>query len=124
MSEPQILIYKSDSGAQIKVSFKKETVWLTQKEISQLFDTTPQNITLHLKNIYFERELRKKATCKESLQVQIEGGRNVKRKQQIYNKVNAIVKSIGDLDDANLAENEIENLYVCYYYLCTKKSFS
>ena len=53
--------------------------------MSELFNTTPQNITLHLKRVYEEGEISEKATCKEYLQVQKEGQRQVKRKQQVYN---------------------------------------
>jgi len=52
-----------------------ETIWATQKEMSQIFGVTPQNITIHLKNIFATGELVEKATCKESLQVQTEGSR-------------------------------------------------
>ena len=55
------------------------------KKISELFETTPQNITLHFKNIYQENELDELSTCKEFLQVQKEGNREVQRKVKIYN---------------------------------------
>lgn len=53
--------------------------------MAQLFDVTPQNITLHLKSIYKEEELQETSTCKESLQVQDEGSRQVKRMVRYYN---------------------------------------
>lgn len=53
--------------------------------MAALFQTTPQNITIHLKNIFKESELEEKATCKDFLQVQKEGGREVKRKWNYYN---------------------------------------
>jgi len=53
--------------------------------MAELFQTTPQNITLHLKNIFEEGELEEKATCKDFLIVQNEGGRQVQRKQKFYN---------------------------------------
>src|ERR1039458_7594289 len=81
-----IEIYKSKEGeTTIEVRLEENTVWLTQKQIATLFDTTPQNITLHLKNIFEVGELEEDATCKESLQVQVEGKRNVRRLQQFYN---------------------------------------
>jgi len=61
--------------------------------MAELFQTTPQNITLNLKNIYEERELEEKATIKNFLIVQNEGGRQVQRKQKIYN-LDAII-SVG-----------------------------
>jgi len=79
-SLPNFVIFKIDNAkVNIDVFIKDETLWLTQKQIAQLFETTPQNITLHLKNIYNEKELSENATCKDFLQVQKEGNREVKR---------------------------------------------
>lgn len=80
------VIFQTDTGkVNIDVFFQDETLWLTQKKMAELFETTPQNITLHLKNIYNEQELDKNATCKEFLQVQKEGLREVKRQSKYYN---------------------------------------
>lgn len=82
----EIQIYSDrNNQAQIEVRFENETVWLTQKQMAELFKTTSQNITLHLKKIYKEAELEEAATCKEYLQVQVEGNRKVKRQQLFYN---------------------------------------
>ncbi len=90
----QIVIYQTESGeTKLDVRFQDETVWLTQKLMAELFQTTPQNITIHLKNIFEEGELEEKATCKDFLQVQIEGNREVKRERQFYN-LDAII-SVG-----------------------------
>ncbi len=90
----QIIIYQTESGeTKIDVRFQDETVWLTQKLMAELFQTTSQNVTIHLKNIFEERELDEKATCKDFLQVQKEGTREVKRKQKFYN-LDAII-SVG-----------------------------
>jgi len=87
--EPQkseILIYQTADGrTKIDVRLDEETVWLTKKLMAQLFQVKPQNITMHLKNIYLEGELNQEATCKKFLQVQPEGGRKVERKQKFYN---------------------------------------
>jgi len=75
-SFPNFVIFKIDNAkVNIDVLFQDETLWLTQKKMAELFETTPQNITLHLKNIYQEGELEDEATCKEFLQVQKEGSR-------------------------------------------------
>ncbi|UMB61035.1 virulence protein RhuM/Fic/DOC family protein [Lutibacter sp. A80] len=93
-NQNQIEIYKADDGStQINVQFEQETVWLTQAQMATLFETTPQNITMHLKSIFKEQELNEKATCKEFLQVRKEGTRTVKRKQLNYN-LDAII-SVG-----------------------------
>jgi prophage maintenance system killer protein/AraC-like DNA-binding protein len=81
-----IEIYKTtDNQTELKVQFDADTVWLTQRQMSDLFQTSPQNITLHLKNIFKESELEEDATCKDFLQVQIEGKREIARKQKFYN---------------------------------------
>lgn len=80
-----IVVYKSeDNMLRLDVQLSNETVWLTQKQMAVLFDTTPQNITVHIGNIYKEGELLKEATCKDFLQVQIEGGREIRRVAKFY----------------------------------------
>jgi len=93
-NKSQIIIYQTESGeTKLDVRFQDETVWLTQKLMAELFQTSSQNITMHLKNIFDEGELEEKATCKKFLQVQKEGNREVKRKQKFYN-LDAII-SVG-----------------------------
>jgi len=86
MQEKKLAIYQAKNGA-IELNFddNKETAWASQKQIAKIFDVTSQNITIHLKNIFSSGELDKKTTCKESLQVQKEGKREVKRKIKEYN---------------------------------------
>ena len=85
MEESRIVIYQTDDGrTQIDVRLESDTVWLTQAQMATLFDKTPQNITMHIRNAYDEGELDKSATCKEYLQVQTEGRRTVKRIQKFY----------------------------------------
>ena len=82
----EILFYQTEDGrTRIQVRLEDETVWLTQADMAQLFQTTPQNITLHLKNIFQEGELEEESTCKDFLQVQTEGGRAVRRTRSFYN---------------------------------------
>ncbi len=86
MEENQIVIYQTEDGqTQIDVRLENDTVWLTQAQMATLFDKTPQNITMHIRNAYLEGELDKSATCKEYLQVQIEGKRAVRRIVPFYN---------------------------------------
>ena len=90
----EIIIYQSEEGQpKIDVRLENENVWLTQKMMAELFQTTTQNITIHLKNIFEEGELNEDATCKDFLQVQNEGTRKVERKQKFYN-IDAII-SVG-----------------------------
>lgn len=82
----EIIIYKSkDKKTQIEVKFENETVWLTQQQMAELFGQTKQNISLHVNNCFKEKELSMKTTVKESLTVQKEGSRTVKRKLEYYN---------------------------------------
>jgi hypothetical protein len=67
----QLLIYQTESGeTKLDVTFNDDTVWLTQKLMAELFHTTSQYITIHLKNIFEKGELEENATCKNFLQVQ------------------------------------------------------
>ena len=85
MEENKIVLYQTEDGqTRIDVRLENDTVWLTQAQMAALFDKTPQNITMHIRNAYNEGELDKSATCKEFLQVQTEGHRTVKRIQKFY----------------------------------------
>ncbi len=90
----QFLVYSTEDGrTKIEVRLEDETVWLTQQHMVDLFQTTQQNISLHLQNIYDEGELQRMATHKESLSVRQEGSREVKRPLDFYN-LDAII-SVG-----------------------------
>ena len=80
----QLLIYQ-DGGLNLQVRLDGRTVWLTQAAMADLYQTTPQNITLHLQSVYDEGELDEAATCKEYLQVRREGKRQVQRSLKHYN---------------------------------------
>jgi len=82
----QFLVYSAEDGrTKIEVRLENDTVWLTQQHMADLFQTTQQNISLHLQNVYEEGELQRGATHKESLTVQREGGRSVQRRVEFYN---------------------------------------
>lgn len=92
--ENQILIYKSDDGkVSVDTLVKDESLWLSQKMMALLFDCTPENALMHLKNIYDTGELSEEATTKDFLVVQKEGNREVSRKVKHYN-LDAII-SVG-----------------------------
>ena len=85
-STGQLLLYQTEDGqTRLEVRLENDSLWLTQAQMADLFQTTPQNITLHLKNIYDSEELTETATCKEYLQVQSEGDRQVSRNRKFYN---------------------------------------
>ena len=81
-----VILYTTDDGRnQIKLRNKDATVWLSQREMAQLFDVTTDNVGLHLKNIFGDGELSKEATTEESSVVQVEGSREVQRPVTLYN---------------------------------------
>jgi len=81
--EGQLLIYR-DGATRLQVRLDGQTLWLTQAGIADLYQTTPQNITQHIKVIYGEGELAPEATCKDYLQVRNEAGRQVRRTLKHY----------------------------------------
>lgn len=82
----EIVVYQAeDGGNRIRVLLEGETVWLTQHLIAELYQTTTQNMTIHIRAIYEDGELEEAATCKEYLQVRTEGERTVKRRLKHYN---------------------------------------
>jgi prophage maintenance system killer protein len=85
-STGEIILYHQDDGTtEIKVRLEDETVWLSQQQIAELFGTTRENITMHLRNIFNEGELDEEATSKDFLQVRNEGSRRVNRHVMLYN---------------------------------------
>ena len=82
----KILIYQNEKGdTKIDVYFEEDTIWMTQRSMAELYQVTPQNITLHIKHIYQDGELDPAATCKQYLQVQTEGARKIRRNTKLYN---------------------------------------
>jgi hypothetical protein len=82
----EIILYQSGELAEhIEVRLDEDTVWLTQAQMALLFGQTKQNVSLHINNCFKEGELEKRATVKDSLTVQKEGNRSVKRKIEYYN---------------------------------------
>lgn len=90
----EIILYQTSNGeTKIDVRLEDETVWLNQKQMADLFQTTVSNINMHLKNIFEEGELEPAATIKNSLIVRLEGNRTVNRNIDYYN-LDAII-SVG-----------------------------
>ena len=82
----KIIIYQTQDGqTKIDVRLENETVWLTQNQMAELFQTTKQNVSLHIKNIFEEGELSENSTVKDYLTVQQEGNRKVSRNVSHYN---------------------------------------
>lgn len=81
----EIVLYQPDENVRLEVRIEEETVWLSQQQMTILFQTTKQNVSLHINNIFKEGELRKEATVKDYLTVQSEGERKVNRMVSFYN---------------------------------------
>ena len=81
----EIVIYQPDETIRLEVKIEDETVWLSQQQMAELFNATKQNVSLHIKNIYDERELMESATVKDYLTVRKEGKRIVRRHINLYN---------------------------------------
>lgn len=84
-SKGEIILYQPNESLKLEVQIENETVWLTQQQMAELFQTTKQNVSLHINNIFKEGELDKNGTVKESLTVQKEGNREVKRNVSWFN---------------------------------------
>ena len=81
----EIVLYQPDETIRLEVRMEDDTVWLSQAQMAELFQTTKNNITLHIGNVYKEQELETNATSKESLLVRMEGNRQVSRILKLYN---------------------------------------
>ena len=86
MKQNELVIFETaDNAIKLEVPVEGETVWLNRQQMADLYDTTKQNISSHIKNIFDEEELIENSTVKEFLTVQKEGNRNVERKVKYYN---------------------------------------
>lgn len=82
MENNQIIIYQTPDGeTSIDVTLDQDTVWLSQNQMAELFQSSKQNVSLHINNIFKEGELERKSTVKDSLTVQNEGKRAIKRRR-------------------------------------------
>lgn len=87
MEKNEIVLLESRDGAvTLPVPVRDESVWLTRMQMADLFDVTPQNITIHLKKVYAAGELEREATSKDFLLVQTEGGRQITRSVNCYSQ--------------------------------------
>lgn len=93
MTGPNIEIFQIEGEQTIEVKLSQDTVWLSQKQMSEIFDKDTDTIGLHLKNIFESGELQEDSTTEKSSVVQIEGNRKVKREIKLYN-LDAII-SVG-----------------------------
>ena len=81
-----IILYQTDDGStRLEVQLQDETVWLSQAQMAELFQTSVPNVSMHIRNVFSEGEVRAAATVKEFLTVRQEGSRRVSRSVEHYN---------------------------------------
>ncbi len=98
----ELIFYRSEGGAPaLEVRLEQDTVWLSQQQIAELFQTTKQNVSIHMRNIFDEGELERNRTVKESLTVRREGSRDVRRSIEYYNL--DLIISVGYRVKSNVA---------------------
>ena len=88
MDQPsgEVILYRHDDGSpELRVRFEAQTVWLSQQQIAELFQTSRTNVVEHIQHVYDEGELSEQATCRKSRQVRTEGSREVNREVALYN---------------------------------------
>ena len=84
--ENKLILYKDDEGrVSVNTRFADEDVWLTQEQLATIYQTTQENVSMHISNIYEDKELEKEGTYKKFLLVRQEGKRQVKRNIDHYN---------------------------------------
>ena len=97
MENDKIIIYQTEDGqTQIDVRLENETVWLTQAQMVELFQTTKQNVSLHLNNLYKEGELKKEGTVKEYLTVQQEGKSKISHVQILHIPLDMVLLKVNN----------------------------
>lgn len=124
-----VVVY-NDGELELKISVNEETVWLTQKQLAELFDVTKQNISLHVNNIFKEKELDKNSTVKFYLIVQKEGNREIQRNVEHYNldmiisigyRVNSITATKFRQWATSVLKNYIQNGYAINTHKITEQ---
>jgi len=101
MDKVEIVLYQPDNVTKLEVLLEDETVWLTQMQMAELFQTTRNNVTMHISNIFKEGELEKAVVCKESLLTTQHGaiaGKTQARPVNFYN-LDVIIDTIAPLSD-------------------------
>ena len=126
-----IVVYNDDE-LELKISVNEETIWLTQKQLAELFKVSKQNVSLHINNIFNEEELDKKSTVKFFLIVQKEGNREVERNIEHYNldmiisigyRVNSLTATKFRQGATSILKNYIQNGYVINSEKITNERF-
>lgn len=107
----KLILYRSKDGAvQLDAQLDKETIWLSQKQMAQLFWKDTDTIGLHIRNVYKESELEESATTEESSVVRTEGKRKVTRTIRFYNEVTPEVKNMLKALEGEMSRVEIQEI--------------
>ena len=97
----EIVMYQPDETIRLEVRVENETVWLTQQQIADLFQSSRTNVVEHVMHIYEDEELEESSTCRKFRQVRKEGNRTVKRKVEFYN-LDAIISVSSSMDRSSM----------------------
>ncbi len=97
----EIVMYQPDETIRLEVRVENETVWLTQQQIADLFQSSRTNVLEHVMHIYEDEELEESSTCRKFRQVRKEGNRTVKRKVEFYN-LDAIISVSSSMDRSSM----------------------
>ena len=100
-STGEIVMYQPDETIRLEVRVENETVWLTQQQIADLFQSSRTNVLEHVMHIYEDEELEESSTCRKFRQVRKEGNRTVKRKVEFYN-LDAIISVSSSMDRSSM----------------------
>ena len=100
-STGEIVMYQPDETISLEVRVENETVWLTQQQIADLFQSSRTNVLEHVMHIYEDEELEESSTCRKFRQVRKEGNRTVKRKVEFYN-LDAIISVSSSMDRSSM----------------------
>ena len=108
----EIVVYGAADGAvRVDVRLDRDTVWLTQRQMAEVFDTTPENVLMHLRNVFSSKELDAEATTKDFLVVRSEGGRRVRRRIRHYDLDAIHLRGLPGQLEAGCALSPVGHMY-------------
>ena len=127
--DSQIILYQTEDGTtKIEVRLKNETVWMSQQQLTQLYQTSRTNVVEHIHHIFEEEELTKEAACRKFRQVQKEGNRSVIRETPFYNLVMIItlgyrIKSVYFKPEGDTIFHTENHILLIQIPLCKRRIF-
>jgi hypothetical protein len=127
--DSQIILYQTEDGTtKIEVRLKNETVWMSQQQLTQLYQTSRTNVVEHTQHIFEEEELNKEAACRKFRQVQKKGNRSAIREPPFYNLVMIItlgyrIKSVYFIPEGDTISHTENHILLILIPLCKRRIF-